>query len=313
MKSAGHWLLLFAKGMAMGAADVVPGVSGGTIAFISGIYQELLDSIKSVNLTNVKLLLSHGPGTFWRSINGTFLVVLFGGVLISIASLARIVSYCLENFPILIWSFFFGLIVASIIYILRQLPRLTIVEWIAIAVGTTIAMGISMLPAVAISASPTLVFASGALAICAMILPGISGSFILLLIGMYPIIIEAITEANMAVLGIFLVGCVCGLLAFARILSWLLHHFYSQTMGLLTGFLIGSLVIVWPWKEALEVMIDHEGREVVLAQRSLSPWDYGAITGIDPQLLPAVGLMLVGLVLVLSLEYLGSRFKQTAV
>lgn len=313
MKSPGHYLLLFLKGMAMGAADVVPGVSGGTIAFISGIYRELLDSIKSINLENLRRLFREGPLAFWRAVNGAFLLTVFGGVILSIATLARLVSYCLQQYPILLWSFFFGLIAASIIYILRQLPQRALTEWLSIAVGAAVALGISLLPAVTVSDGPLLVFASGALAICAMILPGISGSFILLLIGMYPVLIDAVTGADFRVLSIFVVGCACGLLAFSRVLSWLLQRFYSQTMGTLTGFLLGSLAIVWPWKVSLEVMIDHRGREVVLSQKSLLPWDYGAVTGVDPQLLPAMALMLFGLCLVLGLEYLGSRYRQRAV
>lgn len=294
----------------MGAADIVPGVSGGTVAFISGIYQELLSSIKAVNLENLALLFREGPAAFWRAINGSFLLTLLCGILFSIFTLARVVGYCLENFPILIWSFFFGLIIASIIYILRQLPRLALPEMAAILVGAAIGFGIALLPSVSVSENLLVVFASGTLAICAMILPGVSGSFILLLIGMYSTIIAAINEVNFLLLGSFAIGCACGLLAFSRVLSWLLNRFYSQTMGMLTGFLVGSLAVIWPWKETLEVMINPRGEEVILSQRPRLPWDYGAITGLDPQMLPALLCMLFGLLLVLGLEYLGSRFRQ---
>ena len=300
-------LFLFLKGVAMGAADVVPGVSGGTIAFISGIYEELLGSIRSVNLQALKLLKTEGLVAFWRAINGNFLLVLFAGIIFSIASLARVVNYGLEQHPILVWSFFFGLIAASVIYIFRQMPHLRLPEWLGLWFGALAAMAIAFLPPLQVSDDLWVVFLSGALAICAMILPGISGSFILLLIGMYPLIIQAVTDVNVPVLSVFVLGCGCGLLMFARFLSWLLQQYHSQTIAVLTGFLLGSLLIVWPWKEALEVIIDSRGHEVVLSHRLVMPAEYGAVTGIDPQTGLSVILMIVGAVLVLGLEYLGHR------
>ena len=193
-----QWLLLFLKGMAMGAADVVPGVSGGTIAFISGIYEELLDSIRSINLQALKVLKSQGLAKFWQAINGNFLLVLFSGIIFSIASLAKLVSYLLAEQPILIWSFFFGLIVASIIYIFRQLPHLRWQEWVGLWSGTIVALAVSFAPRMQGSEDLFILFCAGAVAICAMILPGVSGSFILLLLGVYPIIIGAISELALA-------------------------------------------------------------------------------------------------------------------
>lgn len=303
-------LLLFLKGMAMGAADVVPGVSGGTIAFISGIYEELLDSIRSINLSALKLMKSHGFGAFWREINGNFLVVLFSGILFSIASLARVVGYSLEHYPILVWSFFFGLIVASIIYIFRQLPHLRWQEWLSLWVGTLVALAISLAPKMQGSEDLLSIFCAGAVAICAMILPGVSGSFILLLLGIYPVMIAAISELHWQTLLVFVLGCGCGLVAFSRVLSWLLHHYYSTTIAVLTGFLLGSLLIVWPWKESLEVMIDHKGRELVLSHHLMMPSTFGDVTGIDPNTFAALGCMLSGLVLVLGLEYFGGQRKK---
>ncbi|TNE76817.1 MAG: DUF368 domain-containing protein [Gammaproteobacteria bacterium] len=291
----------------MGAADVVPGVSGGTIAFISGIYEELLDSIRSINLRSLKLLLNEGPTAFWRAINGNFLLVLFSGILLSIASLAKLVSHLLSTQPILVWSFFFGLIVASIIYIFRQLPHLRWQEWLSLAVGTFVALAISFASPAQGSEGLLAVYLSGVLAICAMILPGVSGSFILLLLGMYPVMIGAISEFNWPLLLMFILGCGTGLMAFARLLSWLLHRYHSVTIALLTGFLVGSLLIIWPWRETLEVMIDSRGREVVLSSRLLLPTEFGRVTGLDPRTFKAMGCMVVGLILVLGLEYLGGR------
>lgn len=294
----------------MGAADVVPGVSGGTIAFVSGIYEELLDSIRSINIHALTVLKSQGFSAFWRAINGNFLFVLFSGILLSIASLARVVSYSLEHHPILIWSFFFGLIVASIIYIFRQLPHLRWQEWLGLWLGTLVALGVSFVPRVQGSDDLLAVFCAGAVAICAMILPGISGSFILLLLGMYPVMISAISDFQWQILLVFVLGCGCGLMVFSRVLSWLLHHHYSATISVLTGFLVGSLLIVWPWKESLEVMVDNKGREVMLSYHLLMPGTYGEVTGIDPNTIAAVGCMLFGLILVLALEYVGGKRKK---
>ena len=303
-------LLLFLKGAAMGAADVVPGVSGGTIAFISGIYEELLDSIRAINFQSLSLLKKEGVRAFWQQINGNFLLILFAGILTSVMSLARLVSFALEQHPILVWSFFFGLIVASIIYISRQLPALRWQEWCGLLLGTLVAVAIGFSPPLQLENGWLMLFLAGALAICAMILPGISGSFILLLIGMYPTVIRALTDNNWPLLFVFALGCGCGLLLFARFLSWLLKHYYAATVAVLTGFLLGSLMIVWPWKESLEVILDSSGHEVVISHRLLMPAEFGAVTGTDPQTAWAFFLMLFGIVLVLGLEHIGSRQRR---
>ncbi|WP_339642114.1 DUF368 domain-containing protein [uncultured Porticoccus sp.] len=305
-----HWLLLFLKGMAMGAADVVPGVSGGTIAFISGIYEDLLDSIRSINLHSLKLLKNEGPAAFWRAINGNFLLALFSGILLSIASFASLVSHLLASQPILVWSFFFGLIVASIVYIFRQLPRLRWQEWTFLWLGTLMALGVSLAPPIQGSTDWLMVFMAGTVAICAMILPGVSGSFILLLLGMYPVMIDAISGFQWQIILIFMLGCVTGLMVFSRFLSWLLRHYHSCTIALLTGFLLGSLYIVWPWRETLEVIIDSRGRETILSSRLLLPAEFARVTGLDPKTLMATLCMFAGLLLVLGLEYLGGQQRK---
>lgn len=299
-----RFLLLFLKGMAMGAADVVPGVSGGTIAFISGIYDELLDSLK--RLTPAALIIWYRQGwlAFWAHINGTFLLTLFGGVLLSVFSLANIVSYALEYHAILVWGFFFGLILAAIIYIGKQLPLGSPAVWLALAVGTLIALAISFGKPAQLPGDWWMIMASGSIAICAMILPGISGSFILLLMGVYPVILRAVTELNLVLLGSFLVGAVVGLLLFSHFLSWLLHRFRVMTLAVLTGFLVGSLNIVWPWKQTLESYTDQQGNEVPLVQENLLPEQYANLVGADPQTWLVILLALIGLVLVLGLEHL---------
>ena len=309
MRRAIDYLLLFCKGVAMGAADVVPGVSGGTIAFISGIYEELLNAIRAVNWPSIKRLLRGDIAGFWRAINGNFLAVLFAGILLSILSLAKLVSYGMQEYPILVWSFFFGLIIASIVWMTRNLGCWRWQEGAALALGTALAAGLLWMPGSVASNGLPMIFAAGAVAICAMILPGISGSFILVLIGIYATVIEAISELNMVVLATFASGCVVGLLLFSRLLGWLLGHYRSITLALLNGFLVGSLAIVWPWKEKLLVMFTASGKEVVLEQQNLMPWQYGELFGDDPQTLAAALLALFGIVLVLGLEHIGGRNK----
>lgn len=302
-------LLLWLKGMAMGAADVVPGVSGGTIAFISGIYEELLDSLKRLTPGALGVWYREGFGAFWKHINGAFLLTVFGGVLFSVFSLANGVSYALEHHPILVWGFFFGLIIASIIYIGRQLPLRSPAIWVGLIIGTLVALAISVGKPVQLPAVWWMVFIAGSIAICAMILPGVSGSFLLLLMGMYPVVLQAVSDLNVLILLSFFSGCVLGLLLFSHLLSWLLHHFHSLTLAVLTGFLVGSLNIVWPWKHTLETFINRHGEAVPLVQENLLPFAYAEATGSDPQTLSVMLLMLLGLALVLGLEYWASRDK----
>ena len=291
--------LLFAKGAAMGAADVVPGVSGGTIAFISGIYDELIDSIKSINFSAVKTLFRDGPAACWRQINGTFLAVLFAGILTSILTLARLVSYLLDSQPVLVWSFFFGLILASVIYIFRQQPHWRPPQVAGFVAGTAAALFVAFSPPLAVAITPVTVLLAGMLAICAMILPGVSGSFILLLIGVYPVIIDAISAMELGVLAVFAIGAALGLLAFSRVLSWLLHRHRATTLSVLLGFLAGSLTIVWPWQDVAIAAGDWH-RQLLL------PGRYETLFG-SARTLAAVSLMAAGLVLVLGLEAWGQR------
>lgn len=299
------YVALFLKGIAMGSADVVPGVSGGTIAFISGIYDELLGSLKQLTPAALGVWYRQGFQAFWRHINGTFLVVLFSGVLVSIVSLASFISYLLDAYPILVWSFFFGLILASAIYILRQQPALTFDVLLWLLLGVMIAVGIGYLRPAELPGEWWIVFLSAVVAICAMILPGISGSFILLLIGIYSVVIDALKSLDWLLLSSFLMGCVTGLLLFSHALSWLLKHYHNRTLALLTGFLVGSLSIVWPWKHALEIMINRHGETVVLMQENILPTTYSEMTGTDAQLLGAIVCAILGVTILFALEYAG--------
>lgn len=286
------------KGMCMGAADVIPGVSGGTIAFIMGIYAELLDSIKSVNGEALKLLLKGKIGAFWKHINGTFLASLFAGILISVFSLAKLMKYLLEFHPVPLWSFFFGLILASAVYILKGLDKWSIRNIISLLVGVAIGAFICLASPGQTPDALWFIFLSGAIAICAMILPGISGSFILLLLGKYAFVMEAVSTLNIPVLVVFAAGACIGIVCFSHFLSWLLKKFYMLTIALLSGFMIGSLLKVWPWK----VPGAQEGFDYPAL-----PGTFEQVTGADPQLLMSIGFMVLGLAIVLLIEFVAAK------
>lgn len=290
--------LLSLKGIAMGAADVVPGVSGGTIAFISGIYEELIESINNVNLAALGVLRKEGLKSFWKHINGTFFFFLFLGIGTSILTLAKAVTYLLETHPVLIWSFFFGLIVASVWLIGKTIEKWNAGTIAALILGGGIAYYITTIQSVANIDASWFILLSGALAICAMILPGISGAFILLLLGSYDKVLAAITERDFLIIGLFALGCAIGLLSFARVLKWLFHKFKMITIASLTGFMIGSLNKVWPWKETISYRTNSHGEEVPFIQNNVLPGDFAG----DNQLMFAVICMLIGLSLIIVLE-----------
>lgn len=288
----------------MGAADVVPGVSGGTIAFISGIYEELLHSIKSVNLNSLKVLFKDGIKTFWKTINGNFLTALIIGIAVSILSLARAILFLLENFPIHLWSFFFGLILASAFVIAGDIKKWAAGVLIAIFIGTSIAYSITIISPAETTTANWFIFLSGAVAICAMILPGISGSFILLLMGKYEFILSALKDLNITVIAIFSAGCITGLLGFSHLLSWMFTKYRDLTIGLLAGFMIGSLNKVWPWKETLQWRINSKGEKVPFIQENILPGEYEQIYNEPSYLMGAVLLFVAGFLIIYLLEKL---------
>lgn len=306
-RSSRFYPLLFLKGMAVGAADLVPGVSGGTIAFISGIYEELIDSLRSLRPQLLMIGVREGFDAMWREANATFLLTLLVGMLCSVFSLARVISWVLEAYPILIWSFFFGLIIASIIFIAKRYTRFGWPERIALLVGTVLGFLIVFSPPLQMHHSLVIVFFSGSLAACAMILPGVSGTFILMLLGMYRLILDGVVSGDIPLLVTFASGAVAGLLLFSRFLSWLLHRYHDMTMATMTGFLVGSLALIWPWKLPLEVIYDERGRETILSFENLLPWQYQHMTGLDAHTMAGVACMVLGLGLVLGLESLGHR------
>lgn len=298
---------LFLKGMAMGAADVVPGVSGGTVAFITNIYDELIESIHSIGPKTLITLRREGLASAWHSINGNFLLTLFLGIATSILSLAKVITHLLATQPILVWAFFFGLIVISAIFIAKQIEAWNVKTIATLIVGVIVAWHLSSLTPQVVEATPLMIVGSGALAICAMILPGISGSFILLMLGMYAPILGAIKAFDIGVVALFGSGAVIGLLSFSRLLDWLLKNVRSVTLALLTGFMVGSLNKVWPWKQTLSYRTNSQGEQVPLLQSNISPNAYAELMSTPSQLLPALGLMVLAVAIVVALERFGSR------
>lgn len=297
-----RYIILALKGCAMGMADVVPGVSGGTIAFISGIYEELLDSIRSVNATALKLLLKFRLAEFWRHINGRFLLPVLLGIAIAIFSLARLMTYLLVNHPIAIWSFFFGLIVASALLVAKQIGRWDWRTMLAFVVGAVAAWWITVATPAETPNDWWFVMLSGAIAICAMILPGISGAFILLLLGKYQYIMHAVGEFNIPVIVVFVIGAVAGIISFSHLLSWLLKHWHDVTVAVLMGFMVGSLNKVWPWKETVETYLDSHGVAQPLVQTNIAPGTFEQLTGEPSLLVQAILLGIVGFLAIYGIE-----------
>lgn len=351
MKGLKKYLSVSIKGACMGAADVIPGVSGGTIAFITGIYDEFVGSIASINMEAVRLLLKGRLKDFWKQINGNFLLSLILGIGISVISLAGLMQMLLRDFPIQTWAFFFGLIVASSIFILRGISGW---KW---RDGAFLVFG-CILGALVCTLSPTktpdalwFIFLSGAIAICAMILPGISGSFILLILGKYQYIMQCITACvtnvgalwgssgadsgvfwtSACVLVVFLVGAVVGILAFSKFLHWLLARWNKETLIVLAGFIIGSLVKVWPWSNTEAIVCSQfpEVAKLGTAAESIASnpsfWNQEEIIGaqkifeeavanhssmIDPQIWSAILFALIGFFLVTGIEAVGKYISR---
>jgi putative membrane protein len=305
MKNFKDNALLFLKGVAMGGSDIVPGVSGGTIAFITGIYEKLLNSIKSFDIEFFKLIGKLRISEAWNHINGNFLVVLVSGIFLSLISLANVVSFLLANHPIQLWSFFFGLIIISAISVLREIKSYNFPVLLAGAAGALIAFFITMSAPTETPEDLWFIFITGAVAICAMILPGISGSFILLIFGKYEFIINALRDFNLPVIIVFAVGCVTGLLLFARLVSYFLNNFHDYTIALLAGFMLGALNKIWPWKATVHTFIDRHGVVKPLIERNISPFEY-AKSG-DPHLFEAILFMALGILIVVLIEKISLR------
>ena len=327
------YFIISLKGIAMGAADAVPGVSGGTIAFISGIYEELISTISNININLFKTLKTEGISEFWKQLNGNFLLALLAGIIVSFVTFMRLAKYLIENNPILIWSFFFGLIIASIIYVAKQIKLWRPITFIMLIVGAFLAFYITTLPSLGSNTNSYFLFIAGAIAICAMILPGISGSFILVILGAYKTLSDAFHDFDLKKIALFASGALVGLLSFSHILKWLFKNYENTTLALLTGFIFGSLNKIWPWKETVSVLNENTGNTLAFSEvsnlgtlaiyqknmedfetyktvleQSILPSTYSQINRqVSSEIVLAIALMIAGFLTIFILEKLGSR------
>lgn len=293
----------------MGIGDSVPGISGGTIAGITHIYDTLIYSIRAVDLHALRLLASGQAGAAWKYINGNFLIVLALGILSGLVLSARTVLYLLDNQFAALMAFFIGLVLASSWLLrgacnLRAWPNL-----VALGIGAAFTVAIGLLPPTSGNFSLPAIFFSGAIAICAMILPGLSGAFILLLLGVYEYVLTALIEINLLVILVFMLVCIVGLLAFSRVLAWVLSNFHELSYGFIIGMLLGSLPVLWPWQQAQSYVTDSSGELHILRALNVWPWQYTELTGQAPQVLLVVGSLLAGGILILGMERIFTRTK----
>ena len=297
-------LLTYFKGVAMGASDVVPGVSGGTIALITGIYERLLTDIKNINLSNLKLFFKGQFKLFWKNIDGTFLLALFAGIGTSFLLMANLIKYLIISYPTFIWAFFFGLIIASTIFVGKNVKWnwKTLLLFILFAV---VSFFITSPENVPLSPDSKLwfIFICGMVAICAMILPGISGSFILVLLGQYFYIMHALSDMQWIVLLVFMAGAIIGILSFANVLSWLFKHYEMITLSALTGFMFGSLNKIWPWKLTLSTYVDNQGITMPLTQKNIIPPTF------DINVVYALLLIMVGMTIIFVIQGIANKLK----
>jgi len=302
-RSFSDHIVLGVKGFCMGASDVVPGVSGGTMAFILGIYEELIDAIKSFDLKSLQFLVTLKFRPLLDRISWQFLLAVGIGIFAAIFTLSRLLSWLLQNRPVFIWSFFLGLILASVLSVSRRVEAWRILTWLCLVGGTLGSYFLVGLVPVSTPNDYGFLFLCGAVAICAMILPGISGSYILVLLGKYRYVLDAVNHRDFLVLGLVAAGACVGIIAFSRILGWLLKNYHDLMVATLTGLMIGSLRKVWPWKETLEGVVDLQGQMVPLVQSNILPGQWNG------EVLAALSLMVAGLLAVLFLDRLGNRIK----
>ncbi|MBV1923758.1 MAG: DUF368 domain-containing protein [Flavobacteriaceae bacterium] len=314
-----QYLIITLKGLAMGAADVVPGVSGGTIAFISGIYEELIDTIHQLDFNFFKKWKSEGFLNTWKAYNLSFLLALFFGIAISIISFAKIISVLLKEHPILVWSFFFGLVIASILYVGKQINKWSLPIWISIALATSLSYYITLAEPIGSPDSTWFLFFAGFVAIIAMILPGISGAFILLLLGAYQSVLDTINQLRDGIttldwklfsdaflkVAVFGLGAIFGIKIFSKALNWMFSHHKNIILAILTGFMIGALNKIWPWKEVLQFRINSHGEEVPFLEKSILPSSYSE----EPLVLYAILFMVIGFLMIFILERLSVHKK----
>ncbi|THB72472.1 MAG: DUF368 domain-containing protein [Desulfobulbaceae bacterium] len=321
VKQLKQFLILLLKGTGMGAANVIPGVSGGTVALITGIFEELIDSIKAFNVTALLLLLKGRFGEFARHVNLSFLFAVFLGVGISILSLARLLEFLFLYYPVFIWAYFFGLILASVYFVGKTISAWDGSVILMFIIGTAIALSISFISPARENDSFIYLVLCGVVAICSMILPGLSGSFVLILMGNYQlIVISAVNDLNIQILIPVMIGAGAGLVAFSHLLSWIFKKFRNQTLSLLTGFILGSLIILWPWKRSFDqagdliltnrfgAFVDQSG--TMLGEVKVYQFSQVLPERFDSVALYALLLVIVGVVSIILMEYASARKEQ---
>lgn len=286
--------------MGVGAANVIPGVSGGTIALITGIFEKLIDSIKSFNLTALKLVFKADFKGFAKYVNLDFLIAVFFGVAVSILTFARVLDYLFTNYPVYIWSYFFGLIMASVFFVGKTISRWSVGVILIFIIGTGIAGAISILPAAAENSSFWYLILCGVIAVCSMILPGLSGSFVLILMGNYKLVmIDAVNNLDLMILLPVVIGAAVGLLGFSYFLSWIFKKYKDQTIALLTGFILGSLAILWPWKHEITKAFGEKVK--VVGYERFLPEHF------NTEVMLAIGYAILGIVSIWLLEKLAQK------
>ena len=293
----------------MGIADVIPGISGGSIAFISGIYEELIGSIYSIDKTAGKLLIQFEFKSFWRKINGNFLLTITAGMLTSLILLSVLMQYLLKNHAIMVWSFLFGLIVMAVPLMLRKVQTWNVQTITSLLVGTGIMYLLTIVHPLQAPHNLFFIFISGVLSVCGLVIPGISGVSILMLFGQYQTIVTALNDTNTFVLVVFFFGCIVGVLSASRVIAWAWSYHQQITIALLTGFMIGALNKVWPWRKVLEYATNVKGDQIAVFDKSVLPWHFLSITEKDPQLFQAILMMALGVLVVVTIEKIAVRLK----
>lgn len=304
-----EYLNLTMKGFAMGAANVIPGVSGGTIALVTGVFEKLIHSIKSIDHKALGFFLKGRFRSFSSHINLPFLTAVFSGAVISVFTLARVLAYLFTNFPVYIWAYFFGLIVASVYFVGRTIGRWTAATFLIFSAGAALAVWISFMTPAAGNDNFFYLIVSGMAAVCSMILPGLSGSFILILMGNYELVaIEAVNELRIDILGPVFLGIVGGLLAFSHLLSWIFKKFRDLTLALLTGFIAGSLIILWPWKDPV-YKVDRYGEFITRPDGSpvIQNYDRYIPDALTAEVIVAILLMIAGYMSIWIIEKMAEK------
>ena len=291
-----NYFVLFLKGIAMGVANVIPGVSGGTIALITGIYEQLINSLKSFDKTALQLIMKFDIKSFINHTNLYFLISVFGGSIVSVFSIASLFKFLFNNYPLYIWSFFFGLILISILFVGKTITKWNKQSIISLILGVIIAVSFTYISPASENNNLLFVFFCGIIGISGMMLPGLSGSFILILLGNYELLlVKAVTDINILLLSVFFAGSVFGVFAFSHLLSWLLKRYKDQTLALLTGFIAGSLAIIWPWKEVSKSI-------VIAGKEKIIEYDLYLPTEINMETFIAISMIILGVISVYAIE-----------